>query len=185
MSPSPPPASPHRLVLTVLGPDRPGLVADVASAIAAAGGNWMESRMVRLGGQFAGLVEAEIPAHARSAVDSALEDLRGRGLRLTVEAVIGPDLTPGPEEQELRLELLTPDRPGILREVTTLLAQYRLNVEELATGFEAAPWSGELLFRARLRVRGSRHAAVDVDALRQAIEDTAAGMMLDLTVAVR
>ena len=49
------------LVLTLLGPDRPGLVELVAGVIAAHGGNWLESRMSRLGGKFAGILRAELP----------------------------------------------------------------------------------------------------------------------------
>ncbi len=44
------------LVLTLIGPDRPGLVEAVAEPIAAHGGNWLESRMAHLAGQFAGIV---------------------------------------------------------------------------------------------------------------------------------
>ena len=42
------------LVMTIIGPDRTGLVESVARAVADHGGNWLESRMCRLGGEFAG-----------------------------------------------------------------------------------------------------------------------------------
>ena len=54
------------LVLTVIGPDRTGLVQSVAERITAVGGNWEESRMARLAGQFAGIL--------RVTVDSARTD---------------------------------------------------------------------------------------------------------------
>ncbi|TAG29046.1 MAG: hypothetical protein EAZ36_04850 [Verrucomicrobia bacterium] len=41
------------LVLTLIGRDRPGLVRTVASVVALHGGNWLESRLCRLGGEFA------------------------------------------------------------------------------------------------------------------------------------
>ncbi len=41
------------LVLTAVGPDRPGLVNDLSSLIAAAGANLEDSRMAILGGEFA------------------------------------------------------------------------------------------------------------------------------------
>src|SRR5258708_1142979 len=44
------------LVMTVIGEDRPGLVDSVAGIVADHGGNWLESRMSRLGGQFAGIL---------------------------------------------------------------------------------------------------------------------------------
>ena len=52
------------LILTVVGPDRPGLVRAIAEAVAARGGSWLESRMARLAGQFAGIVLVEAPESA-------------------------------------------------------------------------------------------------------------------------
>src|SRR4051812_3506563 len=40
------------LVMTIIGPDRPGLVELLASLVAEHGGNWLESRMSHLAGQF-------------------------------------------------------------------------------------------------------------------------------------
>jgi glycine cleavage system regulatory protein len=85
------------LILTVIGPDRPGLVRALSEAVAARGGSWLESRMARLAGQFAGIVLVDAP-------ESLREDLRaleGQGLRITVQgagagpAVAGPG-GPGP-----------------------------------------------------------------------------------------
>ena len=50
------------LVMTVIGPDRPGLVDTVAGLVAEHEGNWLESRMSRLGGHFAGILRVEVPA---------------------------------------------------------------------------------------------------------------------------
>jgi len=53
-------------VLTLIGPDRPGLVESVAARVAAHGGNWLESRMAHLAGQFAGILRVEVPAERLS-----------------------------------------------------------------------------------------------------------------------
>ena len=52
---------PTSLVLTVLGEDRPGLVEALSHIIAAHEGNWLESRMAHLAGQFAGILRASVP----------------------------------------------------------------------------------------------------------------------------
>ena len=44
------------LVMTVIGKDRTGLVETLAEIVAGHGGNWLESRMCRLGGEFAGIL---------------------------------------------------------------------------------------------------------------------------------
>ncbi len=44
------------LVLTVIARDRPGLIKDLSETIAMHGGNWVDSSMARLGGEFAGIL---------------------------------------------------------------------------------------------------------------------------------
>ena len=64
------------LVMTIIGPDRTGLVESVARVVAEHGGNWLESRMCRLGGEFAGILRIEIPAEKKSALLDALQKLQ-------------------------------------------------------------------------------------------------------------
>jgi len=73
------------LVVTVIGKDRPGLVESVSAAIEAQGGSWVESRMSRLAGQFAGILRASVPEAGVEALSDALEALRSDGLRVVVE----------------------------------------------------------------------------------------------------
>ena len=73
------------VVVTLLGADRPGLVELVAGVIAANGGNWLESRMSRLGGKFAGILRAELPPDRVQAALAALAALEGRGLKVVAE----------------------------------------------------------------------------------------------------
>ena len=47
------------LVMTLIGPDQPGLVDALARVIAAQDANWLDSRMAHLGGQFAGILRVE------------------------------------------------------------------------------------------------------------------------------
>ena len=72
------------LVMTIIGPDRTGLVESVARAVAEHGGNWLESRMCRLGGEFAGILRIEIPAEKKSALLAALQKISG--LTVTIRA---------------------------------------------------------------------------------------------------
>ena len=64
------------LVMTVIGVDRPGLVQIVAARVADHGGNWLESRMCRLGGQFAGILRIEVEAARRDELERALRALQ-------------------------------------------------------------------------------------------------------------
>src|SRR3954471_17344565 len=74
------------LVMTVIGGDRPGLVQMVAARVADHGGNWLESRMCRLGGQFAGILRVEVESKRRDELVNALRTLEVDGLRVIIHA---------------------------------------------------------------------------------------------------
>ena len=134
------------LIMTVLGTDRPGLVSSLADTVARHGGNWLESRMARLAGQFAGIVRIECPS---TAVDALLSELRTPGIPgFTVQAVREAAVEM-PARRTLAVEVMGHDRPGIVRELSAAIASAGGNVEELTTGLESAPMSGHPMFRAR------------------------------------
>ncbi len=165
------------LVLTLIGPDRPGLVEAVASAVASHGGNWVESRMTQLAGKFAGILRAEVPPRG---VDGALRDLAAletQGLRIIVEVTAEPP-PPAAVMTKMILELTGLDQPGIVREIAQLLARNGVNVEELTTNRASAPMSGEMLFQAQARV--AVPATTDVVSLRAALEQAGADLVVDV-----
>lgn len=164
------------LVLTLLGPDRPGLVELVAKVIADHGGNWLESRMSHLAGKFAGILRAELPAEGVAAATAALAKLEARGLKVIVEVAARAG-SPAPD-QSMELELVGLDRPGIVREISQLLANNGVNVEELVTNRTSAPMSGEMLFEARAQVRVPPSS--DVARLRADLERVASDLLVEV-----
>ena len=72
------------LVLTVIAEDQPGLVECLAKCIAEHGGNWLESRMSRMAGQFAGILRVAVPAQAHADLSEALQQLEQQGIRVLV-----------------------------------------------------------------------------------------------------
>jgi glycine cleavage system regulatory protein len=164
------------LVLTLIGPDRPGLVEAVAQIVASHGGNWLESRMAHLAGKFAGILRVEIPADKAEAAIAALAGLEERGLKVVSES--SAEAKPTTTGRTLDLELVGLDRPGIVREISQLLASSGANVEELSTDRSSAPMSGEMLFTAKARVRLPSDA--DLGSLRAALERLASDMTIEL-----
>jgi glycine cleavage system regulatory protein len=164
------------LVLTLLGPDRPGLVELVAGVIAAHGGNWLESRMSHLAGKFAGILRAELPVERVAAATAALTALEARGLKVIVETAAGAATAPA--ERGMDLELVGLDRPGIVREISQLLAGNGVNVEELTTNRVSAPMSAEMLFEAHAHVRVS--PTTDVAKLRAELERLASDLVVEV-----
>lgn len=163
------------LIMTVLGADRPGLVRSLADTVALHGGNWLESRMARLAGQFAGIVRIECPA---TSVDALLQELHDPGIPgLTVQAV-REEAVDAPPRKTLALEILGHDRPGIVRELSTAIAGAGGNVEELTTGLESAPMSGHAMFRARGVVSIPEDA--EPDAIAAAVESLGGDLTVDI-----
>lgn len=163
------------LVLTLIGPDRPGLVSAVAARASAAGANWMESRMSQLAGQFAGVVRLEVDEDAVAQLETALRGLEAEGLRLTIER---GRVAPAQTLRTVRLDLVGHDRPGIVRDISAVLARHGVGIEALETECESASMSGELLFRARAEL--GVPAATSLDALRDDLEALANELMVDL-----
>lgn len=166
------------LTLTVIGRDRPGLVGALSERVAAAGGNWLEARMARLAGQFAGIVLVEVADQAAGPLLADLQALAAEGLRVTAERGAGEAAGPEAARRVLTLELVGHDRPGIVREVAKALAGHGVNIEELTTGVATAAFSGERLFRAAARL--SAPAEVPTRGLREALEDLAHELMVDV-----
>lgn len=167
------------LVLTVIGEDRPGLVEALAERIAVHGGSWDESRMARLAGHFAGVVQIHLPEEQAPALIESLPGLAENGLQVTVVdsdwSLAGVD-----HRHSFRLELVGQDRPGIVRQISKALAELGVNVQDLRTVVESAPMSGERLFRAQAEL--APPPELPREAIRVALERLADDMMVDLTL---
>ncbi len=164
------------LIMTVLGSDRPGLVRSLADTVARHGGNWLESRMARLAGQFAGIVRIECPS---AAVDGLLNELRTPGIPgLTIQAAREAVEEPV-KRRTLIVDVVGNDRPGIVRELSAAIAQAGGNVEELTTGLESAPMSGHPMFRAHGVISIAENA--DPAALTASIESLGGDLTVDVS----
>ena len=166
------------LVLILIGEDKPGLVELLAQTVAAHEGNWLESRMSRMAGRFAGILRASVPEARADALTEALWALESQGLRVVVEGS-----TPEDRDKELRrvsLSLVGADRAGIIRDISRALASRRINVDDLQTECTSAPMSGEILFNARASLRIPIDVAIDE--LRDALEEIADDLMADITL---
>lgn len=136
-----------QLVVTLVGPDRPGLVNRLSEVVAAGGGNWLDARMAQLAGQFAGIVQVSVAGAQADALAAALRALGGDGLSLQV--VQGQARAPLDAARTLRLEVLGHDRPGIVRDISRTLAGREVNIAALDTEHMIGSFSGEAMFKAR------------------------------------
>ena len=164
------------LVLTVIGDDRPGLVELLSDTIASNGGNWLESRMARLAGKFAGILRVSAADSRAEALRLALAALESHGLHVISEISRYEETGRAP----VRLELVGADHPGIVRDVATTLARRRVNVEELSSECTEAPHSGQILFKATVDLH--LPPGLTIDELRDELESVAHDLMVDITL---
>lgn len=167
------------LVLTAIGDDHAGLVRALSGAIAEHGGNWETSRMAHLAGKFAGIVMVTVADENVAALVSDLEPLEKQGL-LEVTAELSAPQVSTKGHTRLALELVGLDRPGIVREVSDVLAKQMINIEELETETVSAPMEGGTIFKARATL--TVPDAVSVDYLTEALEDLAGQLMVDIDI---
>ena len=167
------------LVMTVIGADRPGLVDSVAGVVAGHGGNWLESRMSRLGGHFAGILRVEVPVESEHSLVSALNGLKDLGLTIVVHPDEGNPTAP--HERFASLEIVGHDRPGIVRQISHTLAAEGVNVEELHTECSSAAMSGETLFKARAKL--GIPDSCEVLEIRRKLEKIAGDLIVDISFA--
>lgn len=164
------------LVITVIGPDHPGVVEKLSRTVADAGGNWLESRFTHLAGQFAGVLQIGIEERIAEGLVAALEALDDLNVCSVLEA--------GEErpavERCVSLELVGLDRRGIVRDVSAALSSTGINVEELTTWTTSAPMSGDLMFQATATL--SIPTSVDLDDVRNRLEALANELMVDVSL---
>jgi glycine cleavage system regulatory protein len=165
------------LVVTVFAPDKPGQVELIAGCVADHGGNWLESRMAHMAGQFAGILRIGAPAEAHEALKAGLLELAGQGIRvLFADEVLESTTTRRP----IGMDLIGNDRPGIVRDITRLLTCQGVNVERLVTDVRSAPMSSEQLFHAEA-ILGVPES-LSLDELQCALETLADDLMVELVL---
>ena len=167
------------LVLTVVGKDRTGLIRSLSRHVADHGGNWLESRMCRLGGEFAGILRIHVPKDEEPSLAKALHDLKADGLTVIIrhdEAVRAEGPT-----KSASLNLVGQDRPGILYQLSAALARQNINVEELETECASAPMSGEMIFQARAKLQIPESCSLAE--LRNELEEIGSELMVEISVA--
>lgn len=158
-----------QLAISVVGPDRPGIIADVTGALAGAGANLEDSTMTLLRGHFAMMLICSGPDAAT--VEQAVASLSG--LRIDVREV-APDSPPAAPGDPYLLSVHGADRPGIVSAVTRVLAATGGNITDLGTRL-----SGELYV---LTAEVDLPRTADLAALTSALEATADDLGVGVTL---
>jgi glycine cleavage system regulatory protein len=165
------------LIVTVIAPDRPGLVSAVSEKAREFGANWADSLMANLAGQFAGILHLQVPTRNADMLIAALQALDGANMRITIArgsslSVVKKGL------RRVRLDLVGQDRAGIVQTISKQLADRGVSIEKLETRIESGAMSGEQLFHMHAQV--SVPATLDDHMLREGLESIANELMVDI-----
>jgi glycine cleavage system regulatory protein len=165
------------VILNVSGSDRPGLTEALAGAVLSAGGNWLESHLSRLGGLYVGSVLVAVDADRVEDLRAAVQAVDAHGLEVRVAPAVE---AAGAAGEALQFSLVGQDRPGIVRQVTSVLSGLDVNIEAFETRVAAEPHSGAPLFHleARLRLPPGMPAA----AVQDALEAISGEVMVDISL---
>jgi glycine cleavage system regulatory protein len=175
------PATTTALVVTVMGPDRPGIVSLLAYRAHRFGASWAASRLANLAGEFAGMVHFEVPRENADALAAALRGLESSGLRLVVAKSEGAGAPAG--LRGIDLELVGEDRLGIVSNLTRILAEHRISIEHIHTEIVGAKTAGKPTFKVAAHLLVPE--ALSSDELRRKLEVLANEMLLDIALGER
>jgi len=166
------------LILSVIGADRPGIVDDLSSVIIDNGGNWLESRMCNLAGQFAGVLLVECVAEKQEGLKSALRNLGNDGLQI--------QMTQGGKGQQanardtIELEIAGPDHPGIVHDISHFLAERDISIFDMVSHCEEGAMSGGYVFHSHISATIPKsHEIADVEDL---LDDLADSLNVEITL---
>lgn len=164
------------ILISLMAEDRPGIVELLSDVVAKQKGNWLESRLARLGGQFAGIVRVQVAQECAADLTHALQELNERGITLIITDVA--QATVENSLELVRFKVVANDRPGIVQEISAIIAEAGANLEELTTDLGSTPWSGEGLFQAEGLV--ALPASLDEDVLAAKLESLADDLMVEM-----
>lgn len=169
------------LVLSALGPDRPGIVAEVTEYLTERGVNIEDSRMAVLGAEFGILVLVSGTTEQIAAVEKDTGALTEKtSLGVTVRR------TKSPEEH--RRAAVIPvvvtaeaiDQEGIVRAVARALHRVGVNIVSLETSTYEAPVTGSPLFRMEARIDVPQ--TTGIGKVRKAMDEVAEAENLEIDV---
>lgn len=166
------------VLVTSFGTDRPGIVDDLTAWFLKHGGNVEESRMARLGSEFAALVLVSGPNDLLGQLSSTRASFE-RSANLSV--VLKPAAPPRPTAEPVlryRLEALALDHPGIVQRLAHVLRSHGVSIAEAVTHLEQAPFTSAPVFRVVMEI--DVPASVQASRLRADLKKAAEADGIDI-----
>jgi len=166
------------LIVTIIGPDRPGIVRLLSDRAHRHGASWTTGQMSRLAGEFAGMVHFEVPPENVNALADALRGLESSGLHVAIAK--SENGHPPAGLRGVSLELSGDDRIGIVSKLSHILAQRGASIEHIQTDLGPADGAGRRTFRVSAHLLVPN--ALGNDELQQSLGALAQEMLVDIAI---
>ena len=163
------------MIFTLVGRDKPGLIESLAQTVLNMGGNWLASNFSHMAGHFAGFVQIDLPEEKYT----QLLDTFSSHSDLQIHLVEGSTVNVS-DEITTQIDIMGNDKPGIVQELTSILAQFNINIVKFDSSCGSAPNWGSSMFKARATISMAKD--FDLEPLREALEEVANDLMVDIDV---
>ncbi|MBN1994996.1 MAG: transcriptional regulator [Anaerolineae bacterium] len=168
------------LVATVVGPDRRGIVEKITAVMVDYQANIEESRMARLGGEFAVIMLLSLSGEKEEALLTGLDTLKEHGLTIITRPTNMSRLVRFQGYVPYEISVFGADHEGIVHNVAHYLTSERMNIETLDTRVTQAPVSGTPLFSMRAIVQAPPE--LTLPQLRQKLAEVGDELCVDIEV---
>lgn len=148
-------------LITVTGPDCPGIIAGITSVLAANGADIEDVSMTRLCGNFAMMLVAKSSKNWIRLKDDLCLAGRDKGVRVSVDEIAKFVHI---EESNIYVSGIGPNRVGIVSSISAVLAEHGANINEMTTRLLLGT-SGEIYV-----IRVEATYAGNMDSLKAALD---------------
>jgi glycine cleavage system transcriptional repressor len=167
-------------VVTIIGPDRRGLVAGITDEIVAHGANIEESYMSRLGGEFAVMMLLSLSNGNPQTLLAGLEKLNSDQVKVFVKETDLARLKVFEGFETYEISVVGADHEGIVHHVAEFLAELRCQIDDMETHVTRAPVMGTPLFSMTAEVKVPPE--ISLQQLRDQLEELGDQLVVDISV---
>lgn len=169
------------VVLTAVGPDRPGLVDEISSFLADNNINIEDSRMAVLGGEFAVIMLTSGVAGFTDLLGRELARIeKTTGLSIKIRPTLAPHERKMQPSLPYKFTATSMDHPGIVHEITRVFHQHSINIESMDTHVTHAPVSGTPIFNMKCII--NIPAGEKLSSVRRELEELGDRMDIDIEI---
>lgn len=170
------------LVVTAIGRDKRGTVEKITDVVVAHHANIEESKMARLGGEFAVIMLLSLSEENQDNIVAGFEGLKSQGLAITSRTTDFSRLQKFAGYVPYEISVIGADHEGIVNHIARYLASEQINIEEMDTTVTHAPNTGTPLFAMSARVQAPPQ--LSLGELRKKLADVGDTLDVDIEIKV-